>query len=270
MAGDWIKMRVGLTNHPRVLRMAECLLDDADFIEWSALSIGLGGYPAPTDSELRSERHAALRVTRYVTVTALLKFWGYANEHAKGDSISGLWPQDVDEIAGVPGFSRAMEASGWVEFDAGKGGLTMPNFEEHNTSATVRSSSAAERQKRYRERQKGAATITDGDVTRDVTVTHREEKRREEEKTCAPKAVAFDAATGHFQIPELLMTQWRGAYPALSLDVELSKASAWLIANPKNAKSNYGRFLTNWLTKAQDRAPRVAGAGERKSFEGAV
>jgi hypothetical protein len=68
--------------------------------------------------------------------------------------------------------------------------------------------------------------------------------------------VVFNAAAGHFQIPDLLMQQWMGAYPALSLDVELSKASAWLIANPKNQKSNYGRFLTNWLSKAQDRAPR--------------
>jgi hypothetical protein len=74
--------------------------------------------------------------------------------------------------------------------------------------------------------------------------------------------VVFDAASGQFSIPELLMKQWRGACPALSLDVELSKASAWLIANPKNQKSNYARFLTNWLSKAQDRAPKVAnGAG---------
>jgi len=67
--------------------------------------------------------------------------------------------------------------------------------------------------------------------------------------------VVFDAASGAWTIPDLLQTQWRGAYPALTLDAELSKAAAWLIANPKNQKSNYARFLTNWLTKAQDRAP---------------
>lgn len=80
--------------------------------------------------------------------------------------------------------------------------------------------------------------------------------------------VVFDAASGKFEIPELLSSQWAEAYPAVNLDVELSKASAWLIANPKNAKSNYARFLTNWLTKAQDKAPRVA--GQQRTFEGVV
>lgn len=69
--------------------------------------------------------------------------------------------------------------------------------------------------------------------------------------------VVFDAASGEFQIPEVLSDRWVKAYPAVNLDVELSKASAWLMANPKNAKSNYARFLTNWLCKAQDKAPRV-------------
>lgn len=83
--------------------------------------------------------------------------------------------------------------------------------------------------------------------------------------------VVFDAASGAFNVPDLLMEQWGRAYPAVSLDVELSRASAWLIANPKNAKSNYARFLTNWLTKAQDKAPRVGGGSKANgSFEGAI
>lgn len=82
--------------------------------------------------------------------------------------------------------------------------------------------------------------------------------------------VAFDAATGNFVVPEALNSQWRQAYPAVNLDVELSKASAWLLANPKNAKSNYARFLTNWLAKAQDRAPRVAAPVQADAFAGGV
>lgn len=78
-------------------------------------------------------------------------------------------------------------------------------------------------------------------------------------KGASDNEVVFDASSGSWSIPDLLMTQWRGAYPALSLDAELAKAAAWLVSNPKNRKSNYGRFLTNWLSKAQDRAPRVNG-----------
>lgn len=84
-------------------------------------------------------------------------------------------------------------------------------------------------------------------------------------------SVAFDAASAEFRVPDLLMTQWAKAYPAVDLDIELTKASAWLVANPKNQKSNYARFLTNWLTKAQDKAPRVpGGSGGQRTFEGAV
>ncbi|WP_024905459.1 YdaU family protein [Robbsia andropogonis] len=59
---------------------------------------------------------------------------------------------------------------------------------------------------------------------------------------------------------------WERAYPALSLDAELAKAAAWLMANPKNKKSNYARFLTNWLSRAQDSArpaPNAVGYSQK-------
>lgn len=69
----------------------------------------------------------------------------------------------------------------------------------------------------------------------------------------ALNAIAFDGTTWlntdkHFPL-------WQKAYPALDLKTELSKAAAWMVANPKNTKSNYARFLTNWFARAQDRAP---------------
>ena len=48
---------------------------------------------------------------------------------------------------------------------------------------------------------------------------------------------------------------WRKAYPAVEIESEVAKAAAWVMANPKNRKSNYARFLTGWLSRAQDRAP---------------
>lgn len=85
----------------------------------------------------------------------------------------------------------------------------------------------------------------------------------------APNAndVRFDAATGTWSVPDLLQNQWETAYPALVVQTELAKAGAWLLANPKNQKSNYARFLTNWLTRAQDRAPaKGGGAPVQESF----
>ncbi len=71
--------------------------------------------------------------------------------------------------------------------------------------------------------------------------------------------VRFDAASGTWSISDLLQGQWGSAYPAVDVQTELAKAGAWLLANPKNQKSNYARFLTNWLTRAQDRAPAKGG-----------
>lgn len=169
MAGEWVKMRVNLVAHPKVQKMAEAMLADERFRQWSALTIGL-----VTQSD--AERYAALRVTRYVTVTALLRFWGYAHEHVKDEKVECASREVIEEIAGVPGFAGALEAVGWAVFTSSQG-VDLPGFSEHNTTIEERKTAAAERQKRYRERRKSDVTR---DVTRDVTVTEREEKRRED------------------------------------------------------------------------------------------
>lgn len=184
MADDWIRMRVNLATHPKVIRAAEVLLADERYLEWSGLTYSLPGYPPSSRDEWRAERNAALRVTRCVCVTSLLRFWGYANEHAKGEHIDWLTPENVDEITGVPGIGNALEAVGWLVAEP-EGGLVLPDFSEHNTSAEVRKSSSALRQKAYRERKKQQALASD--VTRDVTSHAREEKRREEDIPPVPR-----------------------------------------------------------------------------------
>lgn len=77
--------------------------------------------------------------------------------------------------------------------------------------------------------------------------------------TASSEKISLDAEGNWVGIPAQLMAKWKEAYPALSLGAELSKAAAWIIANPKNKKSNYARFLTNWLTRAQDKAPKRGG-----------
>lgn len=51
--------------------------------------------------------------------------------------------------------------------------------------------------------------------------------------------------------------RWAEAYPAIDVRSEVKRAAIWLEANPKNRKSNYQRFLTNWFSRTQDRAGRV-------------
>lgn len=71
-------------------------------------------------------------------------------------------------------------------------------------------------------------------------------------------AFDFDMLTFTGIEPEK-MAFWKEAYPAVEIEREIKGASAWLIANPKNRKSNYEKFLTNWFSKRQDKAPATGG-----------
>jgi hypothetical protein len=54
---------------------------------------------------------------------------------------------------------------------------------------------------------------------------------------------------------------WAEAYPACDIEQELKKMIAWAVANPQKAKkSNYAKFITNWLKREQD------SGGTKQSF----
>lgn len=75
--------------------------------------------------------------------------------------------------------------------------------------------------------------------------------------------------SGGFELPFEILTAMGNAYPAVDVEREIAKAHAWVLANPKNKKSNWARFLNGWLRKAQDKAPRVLEAA-RDQFAGAL
>jgi hypothetical protein len=55
-------------------------------------------------------------------------------------------------------------------------------------------------------------------------------------------------------VTEELRREWKEAYPACDIDRQLLAMQVWLKANPERAKkSNWLRFVRNWLTKEQDR-----------------
>lgn len=65
--------------------------------------------------------------------------------------------------------------------------------------------------------------------------------------------ITFNFATRIWEgiTPEDLRV-WAEAYPACDIDAQLKKMAAWLVSNPSQKKSNYGRFINNWLTRTQD------------------
>ncbi len=192
MAGDWIKMRPGLLTSPKVNGIARLLENSTPASE--ALSTGYNG-------PLREI--VTRNVLRYVTVTALLLVWGAANEHTRNGTFHNADLSDIDDIAGVPGFAQAMMAVGWLEYDAEIEAVTLPNFNEYNTSGLIRSAGAksnAERQREYRERKKLEENRNETVVTYNVTLhndsNHREEKSREEKNIKEKTNKKDNAGTG--------------------------------------------------------------------------
>lgn len=81
-------------------------------------------------------------------------------------------------------------------------------------------------------------------------------KKKKEERA----RVRVDPVHDGLVVDDKLIEEWSAAFPAIDVTVEVKRAEMWLKANPANRKSNYERFLFNWLTRAQDRAPRIAAA----------
>lgn len=181
MAGDWIKMRVSLAKDPAVIAMADYLSECREFMDWLTDPVRV------TCGESAYE-HVTRNVTVAVTVSALLVFWGVANEVGKPDGddlvMRHATLDSIDEACGVPCFGEAMQFVEWAiqEDSGGKRSIRLPKFLINNVPAEDRSRKGnAERQKRFREKQASPSNAK-SNVTDNVTVTHREEKKREEKK----------------------------------------------------------------------------------------
>ncbi|MCD8011601.1 MAG: phage replisome organizer N-terminal domain-containing protein [Lachnospiraceae bacterium] len=64
-----------------------------------------------------------------------------------------------------------------------------------------------------------------------------------------------------FAVTEDYVKELQELYPAADVKQELRKMRGWLDSNPKNRKTPRGikRFITGWLAREQDRAPRKTG-----------
>jgi hypothetical protein len=249
MAGEWIKMRAGLLNCPKVAAIAR--------------AVGAAGGPVYSALPRQS--------LRLMTIGGLHAVWSAVNEHTSAGVMVNAHPEDLDDIAGLAGFGDALAAAGWLVVDAGAKTLTFPNFDQWNTCG--KDVTAAERMRKHRAKQ--AVTRNDRNVTHngyaDVTVDKtRQDKTRDEILPAAPVAttetrkprcrsqptdpIRWTPAAGWEGITDEDRAAWRTAYPACDLAGEFARMTEWLKANPAKAKkSRWRQFVTAWLTRSQDR-----------------
>lgn len=187
MAGDWIKMRIGIETDPAVFAIA-----------------------------------SRLKLDRFAVVGRLSAFWGWMNQHSEDGVVvvSVDAPVDgavdaptsplvdttlqsremIDAVAGAKGFADALKSVGWLILT--RTGFEIPSFDRYNRASAKSRSAKSARQARWREKQREAKakndehvdapvdgtvdarvdTYVDGgvDVSRRDGDASREEKRREE------------------------------------------------------------------------------------------
>ena len=96
------------------------------------------------------------------------------------------------------------------------------------------------------------SVLTPSFLTPHTSVSPTGTKRSGSATTTDP--IEWTAEAGWSGISDDHRQRWATAYPAADLPVELAKADEWLRANPTKAKrSRWGRFITSWLSRCQDR-----------------
>ena len=65
---------------------------------------------------------------------------------------------------------------------------------------------------------------------------------------------------------------WRQAYPAVDVKAHLLRMREWCLSNPRKRKTRRGirRFVTDWLSREQDRGGKVIPIKPRDEFANAV
>ena len=113
MAADWIKMRVDLFTHPKVVRIS-----------------------------------SALKADTLRTVGGLMSVWCLFDAHSVDGKIEGYTTETLDDMLRWPGFAEQMIAVSWLEQDGEA--LVLPRFESHNGASAKRRAQDADRKKSVR------------------------------------------------------------------------------------------------------------------------
>lgn len=137
MAGDWIKMRMDLKAHPKVVRMA-----------------------------------SALKADRLRIIGGLYSAWCLFDNYSADGHMEGYNTEIFDEEIGLTGLAAAMISVGWLEQTPE--GLVMPRFDAHNGQSAKRRAQDADRKREDRKIQNLSAS--EADKTRTREEKRREEK----------------------------------------------------------------------------------------------
>jgi len=190
------------------------------------------------------------------TVGKLHRFWCWADSRTANGRIKGVTRDVIDAIIECKGFCDAYVSTGWAFFES-DGTLVLNKWQSRNHKSARQRELNAERQRRHREKTKrdsNALRARQNNENNGLTEQNRTEKlfKEEESPREAKKKIDWSETGGWTGIQQHHRETWSKAYPACNVDLALAQMHTWLVANPANKKSNYGRFIVNWLKRTQD------------------
>lgn len=154
MAKDWIKMRMDLPSHPKVVRIL-----------------------------------SATGTDKFRVVGGLHAVWSVFDLHSSDGVLEGYTPETMDHIIGWEGFSDALIKVKWMQYD-GEETLTMPDFDTHNGQSAKRRADETERKRKSR--NKPDEVRTDCGQIADEVRSREEESREDKDKPpISPKGEAL-------------------------------------------------------------------------------
>lgn len=100
-----------------------------------------------------------LNVPRAHVLGLVVIFWGWADGECEDGIIPAIDGDEIDSIVEHPGFAKALEKVGWLNFD--DVGVVIPRFERHMGHSTKRRACAARRQEVWRAKSVRSGVIDD-------------------------------------------------------------------------------------------------------------
>lgn len=144
------------------------------------------------------------------------------------------------------------------------GSLEVINFQKHQMIEQIERNNELTRIRmiKYRERLKNsdapvtrnAVTVTMTDLDLDLDKKKKNSAASDSRSQPASPKINFNFKTSTWEnITPGDIEPWKEAYPACDISVELKAMAEWLLSNPEKRKEQYRRFITNWLSRQQQR-----------------
>lgn len=101
---------------------------------------------------------------------------------------------------------------------------------------------------------------TGSDISRIIQTNSREGNKpatiqTQSKPRLESQTIRFNFDTHEWEnITQKDISNWKEAYPACNIEIELAKMREWIRANPiKGRKKNWRRFITSWFSRAQEK-----------------